>query len=78
MIACYSFSESEKMDVLALHIVNFIFSQGHMDELWGLAAHPTEPQFLTAGSDKLVQLWDSTTNAVIWREEVSVSQNFVI
>lgn len=46
-----------------------------MDELWGLATHPTEPQFLTAGSDKLVQLWDSTTNAVIWREEVSVSQN---
>ncbi|KAJ8309286.1 hypothetical protein KUTeg_014160 [Tegillarca granosa] len=27
--------------------------QGHMDELWGLAAHPTEPKFLTAGSDKL-------------------------
>ncbi|OWF36267.1 echinoderm microtubule-associated protein-like 2 isoform X2 [Mizuhopecten yessoensis] len=45
--------------------------QGHMDELWGLAAHPSQNQFLTCGSDKQVRLWDSLTRSVVWAKEVA-------
>lgn len=38
-----------------------IVVQGHcLDEVWGLAAHPTQPHlFLSAGDDKSVRLWDA-------------------
>ncbi|XP_069116291.1 echinoderm microtubule-associated protein-like 2 isoform X5 [Argopecten irradians] len=45
--------------------------QGHMDELWGLAVHPTQKQFLTCGSDKQVRLWDSLDRSVVWTKEVA-------
>ncbi|KAG5857157.1 hypothetical protein ANANG_G00016140 [Anguilla anguilla] len=41
-------------------------TQGHTDELWGLAVHPWKPQFLTCGHDKYVNLWDSCTHQPIW------------
>ncbi|XP_061095357.1 echinoderm microtubule-associated protein-like 1 isoform X2 [Conger conger] len=41
-------------------------TQGHTDELWGLAVHPWKPQFLTCGHDKHVNLWDSCTHQPIW------------
>ncbi|KAJ8353596.1 hypothetical protein SKAU_G00211630 [Synaphobranchus kaupii] len=41
-------------------------TQGHIDELWGLAVHPCKPQFLTCGHDKHVSLWDSCTHQPIW------------
>ncbi|XP_048830553.1 echinoderm microtubule-associated protein-like 1 isoform X5 [Brienomyrus brachyistius] len=41
-------------------------TQGHTDELWGLAVHPSEPQFLTGGHDKHVSLWNSSTHQPLW------------
>ncbi|KAM9466957.1 echinoderm microtubule-associated protein-like 1 isoform 2-T2 [Clarias gariepinus] len=41
-------------------------TQGHTDELWGLAVHPLKLQFLTCGHDKLVSLWDSESHQPLW------------
>uniref|UniRef100_A0A8C4HTX0 EMAP like 1 n=1 Tax=Dicentrarchus labrax TaxID=13489 RepID=A0A8C4HTX0_DICLA len=41
-------------------------TQGHTDELWGLAVHPWKPQFLTCGYDRQVCLWDSSSHQIIW------------
>ncbi|XP_005990360.1 echinoderm microtubule-associated protein-like 1 isoform X3 [Latimeria chalumnae] len=41
-------------------------TQGHTDELWGLAVHPVKAAFLTCGHDKHITLWDSTTHQPIW------------
>ncbi|XP_063295840.1 echinoderm microtubule-associated protein-like 1 isoform X6 [Pelobates fuscus] len=41
-------------------------TQGHTDELWGLAAHSLKPQFLTCGHDRQITLWDSTSHRPIW------------
>lgn len=43
---------------------------GHTDELWGLAAHPTVPQFATAGHDRLLQMWDSMSHSVVWSKDI--------
>ncbi|XP_051899976.1 echinoderm microtubule-associated protein-like 2 isoform X1 [Pristis pectinata] len=40
--------------------------QGHTDELWGLAAHPSEGKFVTCGQDKLIHCWDPTSHQPIW------------
>ncbi|XP_038641850.1 echinoderm microtubule-associated protein-like 2 isoform X3 [Scyliorhinus canicula] len=40
--------------------------QGHTDELWGLAAHPSEDRFVTCGQDKLIHCWDPTSHQPIW------------
>lgn len=44
--------------------------QGHTDELWGLATHPQQNQFLTCGYDKMLYLWDTLTHGVIWCKEM--------
>ncbi|CAG2253432.1 unnamed protein product [Mytilus edulis] len=44
--------------------------QGHIDELWGLACHPSQQQFLTAGSDKMIHMWDSTAKTAVWSLEL--------
>ncbi|XP_014062759.1 echinoderm microtubule-associated protein-like 1 isoform X2 [Salmo salar] len=41
-------------------------TQGHTDELWGLAVHPWKPHFLTCGYDKHVSLWDSSSHQPVW------------
>ncbi|KAL4613089.1 echinoderm microtubule-associated protein-like 1 isoform X4, partial [Arapaima gigas] len=41
-------------------------TQGHTDELWGLAMHPLEPQFLTCGHDKHICLWDACSHQPLW------------
>ncbi|KAM6912638.1 echinoderm microtubule-associated protein-like 1 isoform 1-T1 [Xenentodon cancila] len=41
-------------------------TQGHTDELWGLAVHPWRTQFLTCGYDRQVCLWDSSSHQLIW------------
>ncbi|XP_043929530.1 echinoderm microtubule-associated protein-like 1 [Protopterus annectens] len=43
-------------------------TQGHTDELWGLAAHPLKAHFLTCGHDKHIMLWDTTTHQPIWNK----------
>ncbi|XP_046384237.1 echinoderm microtubule-associated protein-like 2 isoform X2 [Ischnura elegans] len=46
------------------------FTVGHTDELWALAVHPSLPQFLTGGYDKLIHLWDSQAHDVVWSKEL--------
>uniref|UniRef100_A0A4W3JWB1 EMAP like 1 n=1 Tax=Callorhinchus milii TaxID=7868 RepID=A0A4W3JWB1_CALMI len=41
-------------------------TQGHTDELWGLATHPNKEQFLTCGHDKHITLWDALAHQPIW------------
>ncbi|XP_017794409.1 PREDICTED: echinoderm microtubule-associated protein-like 2 isoform X3 [Habropoda laboriosa] len=43
---------------------------GHAEEVWGLAAHPTLPQFATAGYDRLLQMWDSLSHTVVWSKDI--------
>ncbi|KAI8788322.1 echinoderm microtubule-associated protein-like 2 isoform X1 [Biomphalaria glabrata] len=45
--------------------------QGHTDELWGLASHPSQHQFLTCGSDKQLFLWDTQSRSVVWNKEMN-------
>ncbi|XP_032408648.1 echinoderm microtubule-associated protein-like 4 isoform X3 [Xiphophorus hellerii] len=40
--------------------------QGHTDELWGLAAHPSREQFLTCAQDQMVCLWNSLDHSLQW------------
>ncbi|XP_037829319.1 echinoderm microtubule-associated protein-like 4 isoform X2 [Kryptolebias marmoratus] len=40
--------------------------QGHTDELWGLATHPSKQLFLTCAQDQLVCLWNSTDHTLQW------------
>uniref|UniRef100_A0A1B6EW60 Uncharacterized protein n=1 Tax=Cuerna arida TaxID=1464854 RepID=A0A1B6EW60_9HEMI len=44
---------------------------GHTDELWALSPHPSLSQFLTAGFDKIVQLWDSMSRSVVWSKDIA-------
>ncbi|XP_065052263.1 echinoderm microtubule-associated protein-like 2 isoform X3 [Rhopilema esculentum] len=44
--------------------------QGHVDELWGLATHPTKEMFVTCGTDELVFLWDADGHDVIWSKQL--------
>ncbi|XP_074440123.1 echinoderm microtubule-associated protein-like 1 isoform X7 [Larus michahellis] len=46
----------------------FPITQGHTDELWGLAVHSSKPQFFTCGHDKHITLWDATTHCPIWNK----------
>ncbi|KAM6969167.1 echinoderm microtubule-associated protein-like 1 isoform 5-T5 [Tautogolabrus adspersus] len=48
-------------------------TQGHTDELWGLAVHPWKPQFLTCGFDRQVCLWDSSSHQLIWTKSMEDS-----
>ncbi|KAM3595114.1 uncharacterized protein V6R79_018202 [Siganus canaliculatus] len=45
-------------------------TQGHTDELWGLAVHPWKSQFLTCGYDRQVCLWDSSSHQLIWTKNM--------
>uniref|UniRef100_A0AAQ5XQV3 HELP domain-containing protein n=1 Tax=Amphiprion ocellaris TaxID=80972 RepID=A0AAQ5XQV3_AMPOC len=40
--------------------------QGHTDELWGLASHPSRETFLTCAQDRLVCLWNSVDHSLQW------------
>ncbi|KAM7409201.1 hypothetical protein PAMA_002749 [Pampus argenteus] len=40
--------------------------QGHTDELWGLASHPTREMFLTCAQDRLVCVWNSNNHQLQW------------
>ncbi|KAJ6218486.1 hypothetical protein RDWZM_009643 [Blomia tropicalis] len=47
--------------------------QGHTDELNALAIHPTQNQFVTAGYDKCVHLWDTMSHLVVWSKDIGES-----
>jgi microtubule-associated protein-like 6 len=53
-------------DVSKASIVNQAFlQQGHCDnELWGLATHPTLPEFCTVGDDRYLRIFDIHTRKV--------------
>ncbi|XP_078356309.1 echinoderm microtubule-associated protein-like 2 isoform X2 [Oculina patagonica] len=40
--------------------------EGHCQDLRGLATHPSSPMFVTAGSDKIVRLWNAAERRVVW------------
>ncbi|XP_031132572.1 echinoderm microtubule-associated protein-like 4 isoform X3 [Sander lucioperca] len=40
--------------------------QGHTDELWGLASHPSSSVFLTCAQDRLVCVWSSEDHRLQW------------
>ncbi|XP_074872348.1 echinoderm microtubule-associated protein-like 2 isoform X1 [Carettochelys insculpta] len=44
--------------------------QGHTEELWGLATHPSLAQFLTCGQDKQVHLWSVATHQPLWSKAI--------
>ncbi|KAM9365743.1 LOW QUALITY PROTEIN: echinoderm microtubule-associated protein-like 4 [Pholidichthys leucotaenia] len=44
--------------------------QGHTDELWGLASHPSNNVFLTCGQDRLVCLWNAKEHSLRWSRTV--------
>ncbi|XP_033642081.1 echinoderm microtubule-associated protein-like 2 isoform X1 [Asterias rubens] len=49
----------------------FIFIlQGHSQELWALAPHPSEQAFATAGHDQIVMLWQADSHKLLWKTEV--------
>uniref|UniRef100_A0A7N6B1T5 EMAP like 4 n=1 Tax=Anabas testudineus TaxID=64144 RepID=A0A7N6B1T5_ANATE len=43
-----------------------VLVQGHTDELWGLASHPSRSMFLTCAQDRLVCLWNSVDHSLQW------------
>ncbi|XP_032480138.1 echinoderm microtubule-associated protein-like 1 isoform X4 [Phocoena sinus] len=43
-------------------------TQGHTDELWGLAIHASKPQFLTCGHDRHATLWDAVGHRPVWNK----------
>ncbi|KAL4719355.1 hypothetical protein ACJJTC_015389 [Scirpophaga incertulas] len=48
---------------------------GHADEVWGLATHPTLAQFVSAGHDRLLQLWDGLSHCTVWSKDIEESGN---
>ncbi|XP_041480097.1 77 kDa echinoderm microtubule-associated protein-like isoform X3 [Lytechinus variegatus] len=44
--------------------------QGHSEELWSLAAHPTKPVFATAGYDQHVISWRADVHRLSWKVHV--------
>lgn len=38
--------------------------QGHFDELWGLAMHPTRLEFATASEDETLRVWDLSNQTI--------------
>ncbi|XP_026066893.1 echinoderm microtubule-associated protein-like 2 isoform X1 [Carassius auratus] len=40
--------------------------QGHVDEMWGLATHPTQSIFLTCGNDRQVCVWNAEDHKLEW------------
>ncbi|XP_025159081.1 echinoderm microtubule-associated protein-like 2 isoform X6 [Harpegnathos saltator] len=51
---------------------------GHAEEVWGLAAHPTLPQFATAGHDRLLQMWDSLSHTVVWSKDIGEQAQSIV
>ncbi|XP_033621744.1 echinoderm microtubule-associated protein-like 2 isoform X5 [Fukomys damarensis] len=50
----------------SMHMGFSLLVQGHVEELWGLATHPSQAQFVTCGQDKLVHLWCSESHRPLW------------
>ncbi|XP_045701080.1 echinoderm microtubule-associated protein-like 2 isoform X1 [Phyllostomus hastatus] len=54
----------------SVHTGFSLLVQGHVEELWGLAAHPSRAQFVTCGQDKLVHLWSVESHQPVWSRAI--------
>uniref|UniRef100_A0A8C9B3S0 EMAP like 2 n=1 Tax=Prolemur simus TaxID=1328070 RepID=A0A8C9B3S0_PROSS len=54
----------------SVHTGFSLLVQGHVEELWGLATHPSRAQFVTCGQDKLVHLWSSESHQPLWSRSI--------
>lgn len=43
---------------------------GHVSDVWALASSPSQPQFISAGHDRMIHLWDILTHSVVWSNDV--------
>jgi len=43
---------------------------GHTGEIWALATSPSNPQFISAGHDRMIHLWDTLSHCVVWSNDV--------
>uniref|UniRef100_A0A8B9TM40 Echinoderm microtubule-associated protein-like 3 n=1 Tax=Anas platyrhynchos TaxID=8839 RepID=A0A8B9TM40_ANAPL len=50
--------------------------QGHTDEVWGLATHPSRCLFLTCGHDRQLCLWDGQEHALAWSLDTGLCADF--
>ena len=48
---------------------------GHVDEVWALATHPQQNQFLSAGYDQHIHLWDTLTHRAVWSSHIGVRKS---
>lgn len=48
--------------------------EGHCQDLRGLATHPSSPLFVTAGSDKILRLWNAAERRVMWSNNKFTSE----
>ncbi|KFM61433.1 Echinoderm microtubule-associated protein-like 1, partial [Stegodyphus mimosarum] len=51
--------------------LNFsLIVQGHTEELWALAVHPSQSQFISGGHDHYIHLWDTMSHSVVWSKDI--------
>lgn len=51
--------------------LNFsLIVQGHTEEIWGLAVHPSQSQFISGGHDHYIHLWDTMSHSVVWSKDI--------
>uniref|UniRef100_A0A452VGQ6 EMAP like 2 n=1 Tax=Ursus maritimus TaxID=29073 RepID=A0A452VGQ6_URSMA len=60
----------------SVHTGFSLLVQGHVEELWGLATHPSRAQFVTCGQDKLVHLWSAESHQPLWSRDPARSAGF--
>lgn len=55
------------------NVLQIVF--GHSKQLWGLAVHPDDELFATAGYDKNISLWKR--HALLWSTQVCIVHNIL-
>ncbi|XP_071065438.1 echinoderm microtubule-associated protein-like 2 isoform X4 [Dasypus novemcinctus] len=54
----------------SIHTGFSLLVQGHVEELWGLATHPSRAHFVTCGHDKQVHLWSAESRQPLWSRSI--------
>lgn len=49
-------------------------TEGHTDELWGVASHPCHHHFVSTSNDGLLYIWDALTHVSIAVKQLAVSK----
>ncbi|GFR21546.1 echinoderm microtubule-associated protein-like 1 [Trichonephila clavata] len=47
--------------------------QGPTEEIWALAIHPNQSQFISGGHDHYIHLWDTMSHSVVWTKDIGES-----